>query len=114
MKRFQNRVVVYLAAALFGASALAGCAVHTRGVVTTQPKAVVVVHDAPAKVYYQGRWLYYRDGGYMYYHSSRWVYAHHVPTHVARYHKPRHVHAKPVHVRTRPVHRSGRPVHVSR
>jgi len=76
--------------------------------VAPAPAPTTVVHHtvAPARVYHNGSWLYYRTDGYYYSHGGHWVAARSVPTHVTTYHRP----GRPTHVVT---HQS-RPTHVVR
>lgn len=82
----------------------------------TTHTTVVQQEVAPARVYHNGRWLYYRTDGYYYSSGSRWVVARSVPTHVTTYHRP----GRPTHVvahNSRPTHvvrHGSRPTHVQR
>ena len=96
MKKILRAFMPLLALALFARPA--GCVVHT-----PHPQPAVVVSAPPARVYHNGRWLYYRNNAYHYYDGRYWVVAHGVPNHVARYHRPRYVRPRPVY--HRPVHR---------
>ena len=84
-----------------------GCVVHAR-----RPVHSTVVVAPPARVYYNGQWLYYRNNAYYYYDGYYWVPAPAVPTHVRVYHRPRVVRHRPVyhqqHRRVKPVHRHRR------
>jgi hypothetical protein len=106
----QKLLLLTLSLAVLGMLTM-GCTIAaTPATVSVAPAPVqtTVVHQtvAPARVYHNGSWLYYRTDGYYYSSHGRWVAARSVPTHVTTYHRP----GRPTHVVT---HQS-RPTHVVR
>lgn len=122
MNRRTNHKILLLTLALSALGFMAtGCTISaTPANVSVAPATThttVVRHEvAPARVYHNGQWLYYRTDGYYYSSGSRWVVARSVPSHVTTYHRP----GRPTHVvshGSRPTHvvrHGSRPTHVQR
>lgn len=93
---------ILLAATLLTTGALAFGACY----VSPAPVSGVEVHAStvPSRVYYEGRYLYYRTDGYYFYNRGGWHRARAVPTHVARYHRPSAYRPTAYRPATRPTH----------
>ncbi|MFT4703739.1 MAG: hypothetical protein ACI81R_001431 [Bradymonadia bacterium] len=131
----QTTKLYLLLGALLTLGITTGCTIAaTPATVTVGAAPTHVVHHttvAPARVYHNGSWLYYRTDGYYYSRGNTWHVASTVPTHVHTYHRPgrpahvvsrsaRPTHvvrtSRPTHVRSGPTHvvHTGQPVHVNR